>query len=218
MIPQGLGTTNDSVPRPRIQTLSDMIFGLALSIGAISLLTQKPGSVVDITYAMFSFGFSFVILALVWLKYSRIMSALPVDSGGIVAANMLLLFLVSVEPYLYNLMNISSYTPGPGQLNSAATTTLYALDLGALMIILAYFMHELTIEERQLIPRKLLRGFRLEMNTTIVIAAIFLLSSLPIFWNVVVIQVPTVPLRYVMWSGVSVTAWGKRLVARATGC
>jgi hypothetical protein len=29
-------------PRPRIQSLSDLIFGLALSIGALNLITSKP--------------------------------------------------------------------------------------------------------------------------------------------------------------------------------
>jgi len=33
-----------SSPKPRIESLSDMIFGLALSIGALSLMSKPPGS------------------------------------------------------------------------------------------------------------------------------------------------------------------------------
>jgi len=214
---KGLSDAHETVPKPRIQTLSDMIFGLALSIGAATLLTQKPGSETDVAYSLLSFGFAFFILGLVWLRYSRITSVLPVESTGIVAANMLLLFFVSVEPYLFNLMTISGYAPSLGQLDSASTTTLYAFDLGALQLVLAYFIHELTVEDRRLIPRELLRGYRLQMNATIIVAAIFLLSSLPMFWSVVIIQSPTVPLRYVMWGGILFVNAGRRLDERLRG-
>lgn len=206
----------ESVPRPRIQTLSDMIFGLALSIGAVTLLTQKPENTMDIAYAVFSFGFSFLILALVWLRYSKVISVLPVESDGIVGANMLLLFLVSVEPYLFNLMITSSYAPPLGQLNLADTTTLYALDLGALQIILAYFMHELAVEERHLIPRGLLRGYKLMMYTTMTSATIFLISALPVFWGIVVLRFPTVPLRLIVWNGVWISSLVRRVDVRMT--
>jgi len=213
---QGLSTARESIPRPRIQTLSDMIFGLALSIGAVSLLSQKPGNFTAVTYSIASFGFAFLILALVWFRYSKIMSVLPVESSGIVWANMLLLFLVSIEPYLFNLMTVSAYSPAPGQLDSGSTSTLYALDLGGLMLILAVFMHKLTDEEKRLIPRELLRGYRLTMYTTILAGILFLLSALPVFWSVIVISSPSVPVRYVLWIGVWVANMGRRLDVRMT--
>ena len=216
MMAQSLTAAKESIPRPRIQTLSDMIFGMALSIGAVSLLSQKPGSFTAISYSMVSFGFAFLILALVWFRYSKIMSVLPVESSGMVWANMLLLFLVSVEPYLFNLMTVSAYNPAPGQLDSGSTTTLYALDLGGLMLILAFFVHELTVEERRLIPRGLLGGYRLTMYATIIAGSLFLLSALPIFWSVVVIASPVIPVRYVLWCGVWVANMGRRLDVRMT--
>ena len=214
--PDGKNPANphEGVPRPRIQTLSDMIFGLALSIGAITQLAQKPADITDIAYSLLSFGFSFLILALVWINYSRIMSVLPVETSRVTAANMLLLFLVSIETYLYNLMTASPYAPLPGQLSLGTTTTLYALDVGGLLIILAYFTHELTSEERHLIPNELMRGYRLMMYSTAIVAAIFFLSDLPIFWSVLVIQSPPVPLRFILWASVSVARVGRRLDAR----
>lgn len=207
-------SARETVPKPRIQTLSDMIFGLALSIGAVSALIKNPGDVLDIYYSLISFGFFFIILAVVWLRYSKIMSVLPFENAKVVAANMALLFLVSVEPYLYNLMNISAFTPSAGQLDSGTTTALYALDMGALLFILAYFTHELTVEEKHLIPRQLAKEYRLSMDAFLVAAAIFILSALPIFWSVVIIKAPTVPLRYFMWCGVSVVNTGRRLDVR----
>ena len=216
MMAQSLGASKESIPRPRIQTLSDMIFGLALSIGAVSLLSQKPANLTAISYSMVSFGFAFLILTLVWFRYSKIMSVLPVESSGIVWANMILLFLVSIEPYLFNLMTVSAYSPAPGQLDSGSTTTLYALDLGGLMLILAYFMHELTAEERRLIPSELLKSYRLTAYTTIIAGLVFLLSALPVFWSVIVIPSPATPIRYVLWCGVWVANVGRRLDVRMT--
>ena len=102
--PSVQSTKSGAVPRPRIQTLSDLIFGLALSIGAIALLSQKPTDLFELGSLLLSFGFSFLILASIWLRYTRIMSALPLQTGRMIGANMLLLFLVSVEPYLFNLI------------------------------------------------------------------------------------------------------------------
>jgi uncharacterized membrane protein len=191
------GRLRETIPRPRVETLSDLIFGLALSIGAITLLTEKPSSVVDLAISLLGFGWAFVILALVWLRYTRIMSVLPVETGRIMGANMLLLFLVSVEPYLYNLIPVS-FAVLPGQLDSGITTALYAADLGSMFLIIAYFTHELTIEERKLIPRKLLASYRLQRNATIVSAALFLVSTLPIFWSFAVLGLQV---RFILWMG-----------------
>ena len=76
------------------------------------------------------------------------MSVLPIETGRMVGANMFLLFLVSIEPYLYNLIP-ASYVSLPGQLDSQITAALYAIDMGSIFLIIAYFTHELTIEERR---------------------------------------------------------------------
>ena len=102
-------TLSETIPRPRIQALSDLIFRLALSIGAITLLTQKPSGVTELAVSLGGFGWAFFILALVWFRYTRVMSVLPVETGRMMGANMLLLFLVSVEPYLYNLIQSRSF-------------------------------------------------------------------------------------------------------------
>jgi len=200
------GRFSEAIPRPRIQTLSDLIFGLALSIGAITLLTEKPGNIMELASSLLGFGWAFVILALVWVRYTRIMSVLPVETGKIIGANMLLLFLVSIEPYLYNLITVS-FLPLPGQLDSGTTTALYAADMGSIFLIIAYFTNELTIEERKLIPVKLLRSYKLQRNTTIVSAALFLVTTLPIFWGFAVLGLQ---IRFVVWMGTFVVWIARR--------
>ena len=170
----------ETIPRPRIQTLSDLIFGLALSIGALTLISEKPSSSVDLAGILLGFGWAFLILALVWVRYTSIMSVLPVETGSMMAANLLLLFLVTVEPYLYNLIAVS-FSSLPGQLDSGVATTAYAADMGAMFLVLAFFAHEITIEEKRLVPHQLLNRYKLMRNATVVTAALFLVSTLPIF-------------------------------------
>jgi uncharacterized membrane protein len=200
----------ETVPRPRIQVLSDLIFGLALSIGAVTLLSEKPSSFAELVVSLLGFGWAFFILALVWLRYTRIMSVLPVETGEMIGVNMLLLFLVSLEPYLYNLITVS-FGSLPGQLDSGITTALYAIDMGSMFLILAYFTHMLTIEERRLIPKTLLRSYRLQRDTTIVSAALFLVSTLPVFWSLVVLGLQV---RFILWMGTFVAWIARRGIER----
>ena len=187
----------EAIPRPRIQTLSDLIFGLALSIGALSLLGGRPASLTDLAGAVLGFGWAFVILALVWVRYTRIMSVLPLETSAMVGVNLLLLFLVSIEPYLYNLITNSFIVPG-SSLGSDATTSLYAADMGAIFLVLAYFLFELSKEERGLLPKSLLRNYKLMAYAQVGGAGLFLASILPAFWSVGVLGVQA---RFVMWMG-----------------
>ena len=189
----------EKVPRPRIQALSDLIFGLALSIGAISILSEKPASVTDLAVSLLGFGWAFLILAMVWVRYTRIMSALPVETGGVMAVNMLLLFLVSIEPYLYNLVGGSiTSSNSVAQLSSETTTALYALDMGSIFLILAFFTNELSRGVRKLIPKDLLESYRLQTISTVVSAVLFLVSCFPFFWDVTIFGFHS---RFFMWMG-----------------
>ena len=49
-------------PRPRIESLTDLIFGLALSIGAVGLLNYRPATAQDIVLSVGFFFFGFLIL------------------------------------------------------------------------------------------------------------------------------------------------------------
>jgi len=203
---------SETVPRPRIHTLSDLIFGLALSIGALTLLSERPGSAIDLAGTLLGFGWAFLILALVWVRYTSIMSVLPVETGRMIGANLLLLFLVSVEPYLYNLIAVS-FSSLPGQLDAGVASTAYAADMGSMFLVLAYFAHEITIEEKKLIPKELLRRYKLMRDATIVTAALFIVSTLPMFWSLVVFGLH---LRFILWMGTFVTWIVRRELEKKT--
>jgi uncharacterized membrane protein YphA (DoxX/SURF4 family) len=187
-----LSAPTPQVPRPRIQGLSDLIFGLALSIGAIQFIGHPPPDVSQLTGDIAEFAFTFLILINVWNRYTSTTSVMPVETPFMIRLNMLLLFLVAIEPFLFGVL----FVPGLSTSVGAAASTYYALDIGGMNIVLAYFVHLLASEERKLIPRELMERYRVVRNSLILGAAIFLASAFPVFWGIVY---SGVPLRIYLW-------------------
>ncbi len=174
---QAQSTQTGARLKPRMESLSDLIFGLALSIGAIALVSNinniqdNQTLLNDITV----FGYSFLILIVVWLRYSRVMSLLPFERRWTTLLNTALLFTVSLEPFLFNieLMGFKGIRDFASQ--------LYALDLGAMLAILATFSLVLADENRKLVSKDLLRSFKLEGIYMSIGAGFFLVSVLETF-------------------------------------
>lgn len=166
---------------PRIESLSDLIFGLALSIGAIALIGNPPSTVSGLFDDMLTFAFSFIILISVWIRYTRIMSSLPLENRRTMLLNTLLLFTVSIEPFLFNIFRSgNSTTPVAAALLEMASA-LYGVDLGVMMLIMGIFTVALADEERKLVPKEMRKKLRNEAATWLISAAIFLISATPIF-------------------------------------
>jgi uncharacterized membrane protein len=187
-----------SVPnrlRPRIESLTDLIFGLALSIGALGLLNSKPGSIQDVLSSIAFFGLSFLILITIWLRYTDVMSILPTETSGSRTLNIFLLFLVALEPYLFNLVLGSS-----GGLSASVGSAAYAVDIGAIYAILASFNNILASEDRKLVEAKLIRKYRIARDLQLLATAILWVSIIPQFYTLTLpIGGFSVPLRYVLW-------------------
>ena len=128
------------------------IFGLAIAIGTLSLITRVPARPFVMVVDIAEFGFSFLILISVWLGYWNIMSVLPLEDNTIVILNVALLFLVAIEPYLFYLNITFDLIAHELLLNSASI--LYALDMTGLVTIIALFTHQLAREERGLVPKE----------------------------------------------------------------
>jgi len=193
------------IPRPRIQGLSDLIFGLALSIGAIQLVGSLPQTHYALVTDIFAFGFSFLILINVWNRYTTTMSVMPIETPVLVRLNLFLLFLVTLEPFLFNLLINQSLNSALG----SEVSSYYALDIAGMNVILAYFTHALTLEEKNLIPSHLRHRYRVTRNLLLLGAAIFLISDFPIFWQMVD-GIPTPP-RIILWILTLPILWGWRL-------
>lgn len=197
------------ISRPRIESLSDVIFGLALAISTIPLISRLPakpfGMVVDIS----EFGFGFLILMSVWIGYTNTMSVLPVENSTVVTLNLLLLFLVSIEPYLFYLNITFDLASHEVFLNLASI--LYALDMTGLMIILGLFTHQLAREERGLVPKDSITGFKRVRNSTFASAVLFAITILPIFWF---IRLYGQPIRFYFWFIPLFVSFGRRISDR----
>ena len=78
------GKKDSAVPalrtKIRIESLSDLVFGLALSIGSRISIGREPQSGYGLAVNIALFGFGFLILVLTWLLYSRTMSVLSARS------------------------------------------------------------------------------------------------------------------------------------------
>jgi hypothetical protein len=183
----------------RIESLSDLVFGLALSIGSIILVgSAPPTSGAGIAYNVLIFGFSFAIIVLTWLGYSRTTAVLPEDVPYAVVTNLGLLFVVAIEPYLfYVLVNATT-----AEFADAASVA-YALDVGGMFLsqaALAYLVvrHEKTANGSSSKPLHpvTLKRFRLVVLTNSIVGIIFVLSALPIFW----VSTPIGYIRFDLWS------------------
>jgi len=182
------------IARSRIESLSDIIFGLALAISSIPLISRLPAKPFGILIDLAEFGFSFLILMSVWVGYTNIMSVLPVEDTTTLNLNLVLLFFVSAEPYLFYLNITFDLLTHEIFLNLAST--LYALDMMGLMLILALFTHQLAKEEKGLVPKESMRQFKRVGNTLYLSAALFAISILPIFWW---LKLYGQPIRFYFW-------------------
>jgi uncharacterized membrane protein len=170
------------------------VFGLALSVGTISLIARLPSSPVGIVYDVAQFGFSFLILITVWISYTSIMSVLPLEDATTITLNVILLFFVSIEPYLFYLNAVFDLAGQEALLDAASVA--YALDMAGLMAILALFTHQLAVEKKGLIPKNLLSKYKRIQISRLIATLLFALTILPIFWS---LRVQNTPLRFYLW-------------------
>ncbi len=184
---EGEESRSASGPPPRIklriESLSDLVFGLALSIGALILAGSLPSNGSVLAIRVIEFGFGFLIVIMTWLGYSRIMAVLPVEVPFALVANILLLFLVVLEPYLL-------YVLFSAQTDALASTfsIAYGLDVGGLFFMQALLAYLVLKEagsgehgQASLHP-VVLKRFKRIARADAVIAIVFVVSTLPIFW------------------------------------
>src|SRR5689334_3845355 len=204
--------TNDGVhPRPRIETLADLIFGLSLSIGSIALIANPPNNTGEITTHILAFAYTFFVLITAWLIYTTQMSVLPVETRAVTFLNVGLLLLVAIIPYLLNGVEVVNPTLRPDQVAAIQnySSTLFALDLGGILIILATFAHVISAEEKKLVAPELVTLFRNGRNRMVILAFLTLVSIAPQFWEWTLFGVP---IRLYLWYPPLVSYWVGRAV------
>jgi hypothetical protein len=128
------------------------------------------------------------------MGYTNIMAVLPMEDSVTVILNLVLLFLVSIEPYLFYLNITFDLLSHELLLNSASM--LYALDMTGLMLILALFTHQLAREERGLVSKESMARFKRVRNTLFISGGLFAITILPLFWT---FKLWDLPIRFYFW-------------------
>jgi hypothetical protein len=178
----------------RIESLSDMVFGLALSIGSLFLILNLTPNVSIIFTNILYFGFGFAIIIMTWLGYSRTISLLPAEVPSALFLNLALLFCVAIEPYLlyvlftFQTADIAYYS-----------STAYAVDIGMIFLILAglsrLVIRENTGSGNHQVHPLIVERFKQIVKLDYIIGGLFLASALPIFW----INTPIGFVRFLLW-------------------
>jgi hypothetical protein len=89
------------------------------------------------------------------------------------------------------------------------SSTLFALDLGGILLILANFAHVISLEEKKLVAPELVTLFRNGRNRMAILAVLTLISVAPEFWEWTLLGVP---IRLYLWYPPLISYWLGRAV------
>jgi uncharacterized membrane protein len=115
------------VENKTIEDLSNLVFGLALTIGAVTLVRPENDDFTQFLFIILNFALGFFIIVWIWFLYNRLIRQLDMDDRSTVVLNTALLFLVVLEPYLGTIVNTRS------------GATAFAIDVGTTLLILGVF-------------------------------------------------------------------------------
>jgi hypothetical protein len=197
-------------PRARIETLVDLIFGLSLSIGAVALITASPpASTSEINERILAFVFTASFVITTWMVYTYQMSVLPAETNSLTYLNVIMLILIAIIPYLlYNVEFTNLSLPaGDQSMIRDYASSLFAIDLTAILAILTTFSHIISIEEKRIVAPELARFFRQSRNVQGILAVITIASLAPFFWDLTLFAVP---LRLYIWTIPVIVYWVRR--------
>lgn len=190
--------------RPRIESLSDLVFGLALSLGAFALVANPPNDATTLYSDLATFGFSFLILIVVWLAYTRLMTVLAQEHQSTLLLNVVLLFSVSIEPFLLNVL----VRQGLSTSFFGAVSQAYAVDLGVMITLLGLFAWVVTRSASGVLRDGVRKGFRREALNRWLAAGLFFASAAPLFDQ---FEILSEPFRVWIWVVAVGIVWATRL-------
>lgn len=173
------------------------MFGLAISIGGIALIiVQIPTTPADLIKEMVWFSVGFVLLIVIWFNYTRAMAEITIETPLEFVLNIIILLLVSLEPFLLNVLAFDRQDTASAQATVELASMLYAAVIAAIMVILAVYYHWIMEDEKEknYIHKALENRHRRDLR--LVDASIFLFSALPLFWQ---LTIYSLPLRYMLW-------------------
>ena len=159
--------------RKRIEDLSNLVFGLALTLGAITLTKPDSDDLAALLNTIIQFGLSFAVIIWIWWLYNNLVHAQNLARRGMVPLNLLLLFLVVIEPFLLSVSQ--PYASGK---------VAYSIDLGITLLIFAMFTHSIMTDGSMAATEAQKKRLRSNRDLTLGCAAIFFASLIPqLLWS-----------------------------------
>ncbi len=188
-----------------MESLSDLIYGLSLSIGAISLVitNNQSSSASDINKSILQFLFVFLILITSWIIYTSDMSVLPVETRLVQLLNVALLMLVATIPYLFDQV-VSTLNASSVQ---DYASILFTADYAGTLLIMAVFSHIIAQEEEHLVDGDIMIRMRRVRNRLSLLTVIVVLS-LAVPWEWLFLDVH---IRFFVWLLPIVSFWFNRM-------
>jgi uncharacterized membrane protein len=187
-----------------IEALSSIVFGIALSIGTFIFIASDTTLVLG---NIITFAFSFVILIYIWLRYTKIIELVKVETNLEMLLNIIMLFLVVIEPYLFNQVQVNAL-PYATSGTLGYTSFLFGLDIAFLMFVLAS-IYILGLQDYKDIRKEILSHYDYIRNGLLVIGAIFIIADLPWIWNHYIFGIQ---LRFALWFVSAVVAIALRRI------
>ena len=129
------------------------------------------------------------------MRYTRIMSVLALEYTRAITLNTLLLFTVSIEPFLFNLFNSKSNNQFSDLGFYNVVSNAYGTDLGVILLVLDFLTSLLVDDRKKLIPNDLKKEFIYDAISLYVAGALFIVSA------VIPVTQPGigVPFRFDLW-------------------
>jgi uncharacterized membrane protein len=182
--------------RQDIENLSNLVFGLVLSIVSLILIANPPKNPEEMLKDLLWFTFSFMLVISVWRSYVAIMCEIEEWKPREVRLNILLLLFVGMEPYLFNAITFQDYLLplNVQDIMNNVGTMLFALDIAIILWIIAIYYQILADEHAKSERRE--RHYRRERNARIISGLIFAFSAFPFNWSVTIMDMH---LRYIIW-------------------
>ena len=128
--------------KTRLEAFSDGVIAIIITIMVLELKAPhggSPGDLLKLVPAFLSYVLSFVYVAIYWNNHHHLLHTCERVDGGILWANMHLLFWLSLVPFTTGWMGENHFDRLP--------TALYGFSL--LMPAIAYYILQLTLIRRQ---------------------------------------------------------------------
>jgi uncharacterized membrane protein len=163
--------------RGRLEAFSDGVIAILITIMVLGLRTPASGSLQSfrtVIPSILIYGLSFVFLGIYWTNHHHLIHTVRRVTGGVLWANLHLLFWLSLIPYLTRWIGVAGVHTGP--------VALYAAD--GLLAALAYYLLVRTILRSGGADERLKEalGRDLKGRVSVVTYAVALLAALISAW------------------------------------